>query len=157
MSRKLVLDNTVLNALQSGEINLEAASGIDAEYYVPVTQRLEFVQSFERIDFSKQYNICEVLIQLDPEPLKMVTDPYGVTPYGVGPYGVGANLHYEDILKEMGGERKHAWDALGAETTIVNDMEFVTDDGGLITALESYSPEHLLRQAEYKTLVESES
>lgn len=62
MVRKFALDNTTLNSFQQEDIDIDAARDLDAEYYVPVTQRHEFVFTFDKLDFDKQYNICDVLV-----------------------------------------------------------------------------------------------
>lgn len=94
---------------------------------------------------------------MNPEPVKLVSAPFGVGPFGKGPFGGGESesSHYEEIMKKMGQDEKHAWDALGAEAAIENDMEFITEDGGVIDALTEYAPEHLLRYDEFKALIEA--
>lgn len=157
MVRKLALDNTTLNSFQEGDIAINAARNLDAEYYVPVTQRREFVFTFDKLGFDKQYNICNVLVQLNPELIELVSSPFGIGQFGSGPFGgeESESPHYEEIMKKMGEDENHAWDALGAEAAIENDMEFVTEDGGVIDALTEYAPEHLLRYDEFKMLIEA--
>ena len=60
----------------------------------------------------------------------------------------------------MDNRKKHEnnpWDALGAETAIEHDMEFVPRDENLCNALAEYSKEHLLRYEDYKQFVEDTS
>lgn len=156
MTRQLALDNTTLNALQKDNTDLDAACSLNAEYFVPVTQRHEFVYSFDTLGFDKQRNICEVLTRLNPTPLEIVCAPFGIAPFGAGSFGGEDCPHYNEILTEMGGDDQHAWDALGAEAAIENDMEFVSEDGGVIDALESYSPENLLRYDEFVALINNQ-
>lgn len=156
MCRDLVLDTNTLSEIREGNIDLTCAKELDVDYYVPVTQELEFLDGIDDLSDELRDSIQEVLENLDPEEVKLDSAPYGTVPHGHGPFGTVSDT-FKDLLERMNDIDEHennSWDVLGAETAISRDMEFVTRDGALQKVLQDYSPEHLLRYEEYRQLVE---
>ena len=101
MEYHLVLDNTVLGDLKRDECHFKAAMNASAkiQYYVPVTQELEFFRNIDHIPEPVQDSIQEVAEALDPELLRLDSAPWGVAPFGAGPFGGSDSPHYGEILR----------------------------------------------------------
>lgn len=157
MTRELILDTDTLSQIKRGDIDLSAAAKADADYYIPVTQEVEFLRDFDDLDEDLRESIREVLEELDPEKILLDSGPYQQAPYGQAAYGTTTE-HFDELLDKMNElkeEENNVFDILGAETAIVRDVEFVTRDGNLQEVLEDYSEEHLLPYEEYKRFVEN--
>ena len=159
MSRQLILDTNTLSLLKRGDVDLTKAKKADIEYYVPVTQELEFLEGVDGLSKDLREAIHQVLDELDVEEVELDSAPFGVGPFGRGPFGkVSENYqHIKSELDELSEHENNAWDALGAETAISRDMEFVTQDTNLQKVLDDFSQEHLLRYNKYKKMIEESS
>lgn len=159
MPRDLVLDTNTLSEIKNGDIELTQAKEADVNYYIPVTQELEFLDGVDDLSKELRESILEVLEELEPEQVELDSAPFGRVPYGHGPYGKVTEV-YKELIEQMDNvdkDENNSWDVLGAETAISRDLEFVTRDGTLQDVLEDYSEEHLLRYEDYKQFVEDGS
>jgi predicted nucleic acid-binding protein len=158
MPRDLVLDTTTLSDIKNEDIDVGVAAAANADYYIPVTQELEFLDGIDDLHKDVRKSIYDVLEELAPERIELDSAPYGDVPFGQGPFGKVSNTYQELLtnLNALGEDDNNSWDVLGAETAIKRDMEFVTRDGNLQDALADYSAEHLLRYEEYKRFVEGD-
>lgn len=155
MPRDLVLDTTTLSDIKNGDIDVSVAAAADVDYYIPVTQELEFLDGIDDLDEDLRESIYEVLEELQPERIELESAPFGDVPFGHGPFGNTSDT-YDQLLAALDDHDKddnNRWDALGAETAIKQDMEFVTRDSNLQDVLADYSEKHLLRYEEYKQFV----
>lgn len=156
MSRDLLLDTNTLSEIKNGDIDINQAKNANVNYYIPPTQKLEFLDGVDELPEELRDSIVEVIDELEPEEVQLDSAPYGKVPFGHGPFGRVSETYKEllDRLDEIKEHENNSWDVLGAETAISRDMEFVTNDGALQEALSEYSEDHLLCYNDYKSLVE---
>ncbi|MFC4989403.1 hypothetical protein [Saliphagus infecundisoli] len=86
MARNLVLDTNTLSEIKNGDIDINKAKEADVDYYIPPTQKLEFLDDVEELPEELRNSIHEVIDELEPKEVKLDSAPYGKVPFGRGPY-----------------------------------------------------------------------